>query len=109
MSFPHPQSFSGGSWVLSVPQEPGVCLAPPGVSGVGVLPRVYLSLQFAFTVAFGPLGLGSSHLGRCLFPLRVKVSERNTGSFRQRPWVRTSALSLCRFMSSDKQTPKRDC
>lgn len=91
---------------MSGPEEPGVCLAPPGVS-VEVPALLFLSLQFSFSVALEPLRSGWSPLLKMpVFPERESVSEKQRKHQAEVPWVWTSAFSLYQFMSSKKQTPK---
>lgn len=91
---------------MSDPEEPGVCLAPPGVS-VEVPALFFLCLQFSFSVALEPLRSGwSPPLKMPVFPERESVSEKQRKHQVEVPWVWTSAFSLCLFMSSEKQTPK---
>lgn len=61
---------------MSGPEEPGVRLAPPGVS-VEVPALFFLSLQFSFSVALEPLRSGWSPLLKMpVFPERESVSEK---------------------------------
>lgn len=53
-----PNSFCGGSQVRSVPEEPGVCLAPPGMSAEVPALLFSLSLEFPSSVALELLSSG---------------------------------------------------